>query len=125
MCSSDLEGKVFNIVACSTVSPEIIDMVAGPDDAARTLLSRPHSAFSGIFGPDGRLIGDGLIDHEGIVYAEIDLRRCIQPKQMHDIVGHYNRFDVFDLRVNTAVQQPVNLAARHGGESLFPTEGSA
>ena len=61
------EGKVFNIVACSTVSPEIIDMVAGPDNAARTLLSRSHSAFSGIFGPDGRLIGDGLIDHEGIV----------------------------------------------------------
>ena len=69
--------------------------------------------------------GDGLVDDEGIVYATVDLRRCIQPRQMHDIVGHYNRFDVFDLRVNTAVQQPVNLAARHGGESLFPTEGSA
>ena len=94
------EGKVFNIVACSTVSPEIIDMVAGPDDAARTLLSRPHSAFSGIFGPDGRLIGDGLIDDEGIVYAEIDLRRCIQPKQMHDIVGHYK--DRKSTRLNSS-----------------------
>jgi aliphatic nitrilase len=51
-------------------------------------------------GPDGRVIGEPLIDDEGIVYAEIDLSRCIQPRQMHDIVGHYNRFDVFDLRVN-------------------------
>ena len=41
-----------------------------------------------------------LIDDEGIVYADIDLNRCIQPKQMHDIVGHYNRFDVFDFKVN-------------------------
>ena len=69
------EGKVFNIVACSTVSPEIIDMVAGPDDAARTLLSRPHSAFSGIFGPDGRLIGDGLID-EGCPVCVIAQEIC-------------------------------------------------
>lgn len=58
------------------------------------------SAFSGILGPDGRVIGTPLIDDEGIVYAEIDLSRCIQPRQMHDITGHYNRFDIFDLRVN-------------------------
>jgi len=41
-----------------------------------------------------------LIDDEGIVYAEVDLSKCIAPKQMHDIVGHYNRFDVFQLTVN-------------------------
>ncbi len=26
---------------------------------------------------------------------------------MHDIVGHYNRFDVFNLQVNRRPQQPV------------------
>ena len=41
-----------------------------------------------------------LIDQEGIVYAEIDLNACIQPKQMHDIIGAYNRFDIFDLRID-------------------------
>lgn len=101
------EGKVFNIVSCSTVSEEIVDAVAGRDEQARALLSRPHSAFSGIFGPDGRLLTEPLIDAEGIVYAEIDLRRCIQPKQMHDIVGHYNRFDIFDLRVNKRANRPL------------------
>lgn len=48
------------------------------------------------------MIGEPLIDEEGMVYAEIDLAKCIQPKQMHDILGHYNRFDIFDLRVNVA-----------------------
>lgn len=103
------EGKVFNIVSCSTISPEIVDAVAGDDEAARSMLTRSHSAFSGIFGPDGRLLAEGLIDDEGIVYADIDLSRCIQPKQMHDIIGHYNRFDVFDLRVNTRSLAPVTL----------------
>jgi len=103
------EGKVFSVVACSTISMEIIEAVAGEDEAARTLLGRRNSAFSGIFGPDGGLLTEPLVDEEGIVYAEIDLSRCVQPKQMHDIIGHYNRFDVFDLSVNTRRQQPVRL----------------
>lgn len=94
------EGKVFSIVSCSSLSEEIISRVAPDDPKAQAMLRRRHSAFSGIFGPDGRLLTEPLIDEEGIAYAEIDLRRCIQPKQMHDIIGHYNRFDVFGLTVD-------------------------
>lgn len=101
------EGKVFSVVSCSTISPTIVDTVAGDDPVARELLARPRSALSGIFGPDGRPVVEPLIDDEGIVYGEVDLARCIQPKQMHDIIGHYNRFDVFSLHVNGSVQQPL------------------
>ncbi len=94
------EGKLFTIVSCSTVSEEIISALEPDFPKARELLSRKNSVFSAVLGPDGRVIGQPLIDQEGIVYAEIDLARCIQPRQMHDIGGHYNRFDIFDLRVN-------------------------
>ena len=94
------EGKVFTVVACSTISQEVVEAMSASHPEARQMLARPNSAFSGILGPDGRVIGEPLIDREGIVYADIDLSRCIQPRQMHDITGHYNRFDVFDLRVN-------------------------
>ncbi|MBB5215330.1 carbon-nitrogen hydrolase family protein [Parapusillimonas granuli] len=94
------EGKIFTIVSCSTISEEIISALELDFPEARQLLVRKNSAFSGFIGPDGRMIGEPLIDDEGIVYADIDLSRCIQPRQMHDITGHYNRFDVFDLRVN-------------------------
>ena len=107
------EGKVFTIVACSAISPQIIDAVAH-DQQSRSMLERPHSAVSCIVGPDGRLIGDALIDDEGIVYADIDLNRCIQPKQMHDIIGHYNRFDVFTLHVNREPQRGVVFDAMAG-----------
>jgi len=103
------EGKVFTAVSCSTVSEEIIAAMETLSPKARELMSRRNSAFSGFLGPDGRVIGEPLIDEEGIVYADIDLSRCIQPRQMHDITGHYNRFDIFDLRVNRRAQQPAQF----------------
>ena len=103
------EGKVFTVVACSTISPEIIAQMDGAFPGSGQLLTRKSSAFSGVIGPDGRLVGDPLIDAEGIVYAELDLSRCIQPRQMHDITGYYNRFDVFDLRVNRRSLQPATF----------------
>lgn len=118
------EGKVFTVVACSAITPDIVDKVAH-DDASRTMLERPHSAVSCIVGPDGRLLGDPLIDDEGIVYADIDLNRCIQPKQMHDIIGHYNRFDVFSLHVNREPQRKVvldDLTAFVGEEPASTTD---
>jgi aliphatic nitrilase len=113
------EGKIFTIVSCSTVSEEIIAAMETIVPDARARLQRKSSAFSGIIGPDGRVVGDSLIDDEGIVYADIDLDRSIQPKQMHDIVGHYNRFDIFDLRVNRRPQAPLGLAdgERMNGEA--------
>jgi len=94
------EGKVFTVVSCSTISDKILDMMSESHPHVRTMLERKSSAFSGVIGPDGRVVGSALIDVEGIVYADIDLGKCIQPKQMHDIIGHYNRFDIFNLNVN-------------------------
>ncbi len=93
------EGKIYTVVSCSALSPEMVAMLCDTDEKRRMMSGSPN-AFSGIFGPDGRLVSEPIIDVEGIAYAEIDLERCIEPKQLHDIVGHYNRFDIFDLRVN-------------------------
>jgi aliphatic nitrilase len=110
------EGKLFTIVSCSTISKEIMEVLKEDVPDVETLLTRKDSAFSGIIGPNGAVVGSPLIDEEGIVYADIDLNKCIQPKQMHDILGHYNRFDIFDLRVNTAPQRPITFT---DGNSSF------
>ena len=103
------EGKVFTIVACSAMSQEIRDMLGTTPDRLAQLSGSPN-AFSGIFGPDGRLVSDPLIDVEGIVYGEIDVERSIEPKQFQDIIGHYNRFDIFDLRLNSRPLHPISLS---------------
>ena len=107
------EGKLYTIVSCSTISQEIKDALREDVPNVDELLTRNNSAFSGIIGPNGAIVGKPLIDEEGIVYADIDLEKCIQPKQMHDILGHYNRFDIFDLRVNTAPTRKITFIDNH------------
>lgn len=107
------EGKLFTIVSCSTISQEIKDALRADVPNVDELLTRKNSAFSGFIGPNGAVIGEPLIDDEGIIYADIDLEKCIQPKQMHDILGHYNRFDIFDLRVNTAPTKNITFIDNH------------
>ena len=107
------EGKLFTIVSCSTISQEIKDALREDVPNVDELLTRKNSAFSGFIGPNGAVIGTPLIDEEGIVYADIDLEKCIQPKQMHDILGHYNRFDIFDLRINTAPTRNITFIDNH------------
>lgn len=119
--SHSFEGKVFTVTATSTVSEEIIVAMEHVRPDARELLQRKSSAYSGVIGPDGREVVPGLIDEEGIVYAEIDLGKCIQPKQMHDITGHYNRFDIFNLQVNQQPQSPITRV----GQAAAPAKDSA
>lgn len=107
------EGKLFTIVSCSTISKEIMDVLKPEAPQIEELFARKSSAFSGFIGPNGAVIGEPLIDDEGIIYADIDLEKCIQPKQMHDILGHYNRFDIFDLRVNVAPTKRITFIDNH------------
>ncbi|WP_308258410.1 carbon-nitrogen hydrolase family protein [Saccharothrix obliqua] len=101
------EGKLFSVVSCSTITDEMVEVAAAGDEEVARRMRRPRSALSGIFGPDGNPVTEPLVDVDGVVFAEVDLARCIQPKQMHDIIGHYNRFDVFRLHHHTAPTTPL------------------
>src|SRR3546814_10169670 len=51
------EGKVFTIVACSTVSEETIAAISADRPAHRELQSRQNSPFSGALNPHGNTLG--------------------------------------------------------------------
>jgi len=105
--SHAFEGKVFVIVSSSVVTEEIVAATCTTDAQRKQMRERPAS-ISVIYGPDGQPACEPLIDAEGIVYADIDLEREIELKQFHDIVGHYNRFDVFSLSLNRRQIQPLS-----------------
>ena len=62
-----------------------------------------------VIDPTGTPIGDSLCGHEDILYAEIDLEQSVEPKQFHDVVGSYNRFDIFALTVNRSAHLPATF----------------
>jgi aliphatic nitrilase len=62
-----------------------------------------------IIGPGGKVISDIFSSEEGLCVADINLGDSIVPKRMHDIVGYYNRYDVFDLNVTIKRDSPVKM----------------
>ena len=61
-----------------------------------------------ILDPTGTVISGVISENEGIVYADIDVAACVEPKQFHDVVGYDNRFDIFSLNVD---RRPLGPAA--------------
>jgi len=58
--------------------------------------------YASVIGPGGRVLTAAL-EGEGIVYADVDLNEILLRKVGMDFAGHYNRPDVFELRVRTEV----------------------
>ena len=63
----------------------------------------------------GEPAAEPLIGEEGIVFADIDIADSIEAKQAHDIVGHYQRFDVFRLEVDQRPREPIELIGAPDG----------
>jgi nitrilase len=79
------------------------------DPGAREILSSAPPSVSMIIGPTGDLLTNPVIGKEGMVFADIDLSDSIVWKEIHDINGGYNRFDIFKLQVNTSKNIPVYM----------------
>jgi nitrilase len=101
------EGKLFSVVSSGVLDDESIRLVEKVDpEAAETLRNAPKPA-SMIVGPAGTTIAEPIVGEEGIVYAEVDLADSIEHKQIHDIVGYYQRFELFNLTVDRRRPRPI------------------
>ncbi len=101
------EGKVFNIVAACALDIDAIEQLSQGDSKMKELLEATPAPVSMIVGPNGELLADPLVASEGMVVADIDIARSIEHKMAHDIVGHYNRFDIFHLEIDPTPNRPV------------------
>ena len=60
-----------------------------------------------IFAPDGSIVADSVAGEETIVYADLDLGRIAEEQAALDVVGHYNRPDVFSFAVDERPREPL------------------
>ena len=72
-----------------------------PTAADEAFLADPsQTGGSSVVAPDGSIVA-GPADHtEQLLFADLDLSRCLHEKAVHDLAGHYNRADIFTLKVD-------------------------
>jgi len=99
-------GKVFNIVASAFFDKNTRDAIAQGDAKVAAVLDNTPRSVSIVLGPNGLPISEIKRDEEGILYADIDVAKCVEPKQFHDVAGYYNRFDVFSFSVDRTHRDP-------------------
>ncbi|MDJ1114911.1 carbon-nitrogen hydrolase family protein [Microbacterium dauci] len=100
------EGKVFNIVAATALDDDAVDAVANGDQQIEARL-RGSRTVSLILDPAGRVIAGPTTEPEEIIYATIDVADEIIAKKAQDIVGTYNRFDIFSVTVDQTRHVPL------------------
>ena len=76
-----------------------------------------------VIAPSGQVVAGPLDGGEGILYADVDLNDVLIPKLMHDFTGHYNRFDIFSLQVNTKAPPAVAFVDADAAAARTPAAG--
>jgi aliphatic nitrilase len=93
-------SKAFVINALGALNDEMIEMLASNDDDRAFLRDPNNSGGSTIVNPQSDVIAGPMGMEEGILYADVDLEACVRAKLAHDLAGHYNRADIFNVRIN-------------------------
>ena len=105
------EGKVFNVVTSGFLDAAARERLARLTPEAARILDGSPRGISVVVGPEGTPVSRILQNEEGLLYADIDLSQTVAPKQIHDVVGGYNRFDIFKLSVDRSRRPPLNFEA--------------
>jgi nitrilase len=120
------EAKCFGILCSGHLDRSAMDTLSAGDaesSPAMSTLTHSNRAATMFLDPTGALLPGFTIDEstgekkvmdmlqmeEGILYADLDLADCVEGKQYHDVVGGYQRLDVFDLKVGRRRRSPVRF----------------
>jgi len=102
-----LEGRCF-VLGCNQyvarqMYPDDLEGIEELDDMPEVICR----GGSVIVSPLGEVLAGPLWDEEGILAADLDLAEVTRGKLDFDVVGHYARSDIFQLKINEKPLNPV------------------
>lgn len=101
-----LEGRCFIFSSCQCLT--IDDYPSKYREDLKKSNKIIMKGGSCIISPLGKTLASPQYNNKTIIYAQIDLDECIKGKYDFDVVGHYSRPDIFNLKVNKKKKKPVS-----------------
>ncbi|OJJ84734.1 carbon-nitrogen hydrolase family protein [Aspergillus glaucus CBS 516.65] len=120
------EAKCFGVLCAGVLGDDAIAEIAVGSSRLKAILEQSQRGASMFLDPTGAHLPGFTVDDrtgkhettdylqntEGILYADVNVEDCIEGKQYHDVVGGYQRMDVFDLAVDRTRRYPVRFSER-------------
>ncbi|RXG41779.1 hypothetical protein VDGE_30531 [Verticillium dahliae] len=114
------EAKCFGVLCAGVLGDDAIQAIADGAPHLKEVLEQAQRGATMFLDPTGTPLPSFVINEdtrekeevdclqkmEGILYADMNLEDCIEGKQYHDVVGGYQRMDVFQFVVNRTRQTP-------------------
>ena len=114
------EGRVFMLAAGMPLQLSDIPAEFGMRDFLASL-GRDELLIGGsaIIGPDGEYVVPPVFGREEILYADLDIGRVSEEMLQFDTAGHYNRPDIFNVRIDKSSHAPISWVKDSGdGEKV-------
>lgn len=111
----------FVVSACGALDDQTLTVLELNAEHAERLRNPLFAGGSMIVAPNGNVISEAQGSEECIIYGDCDLSLIIHIKMQQDLVGHYNRSDIFQLHLNrTAPQIYATYTGIEGEKSKKP-----
>ena len=110
----------LQIVASGFVDAAMREALGTANRASLDIIDGSPRGISLVIDPSCNVVGEVLSEHEGILYADIDTEKGVEPKQFHDVVGYYNRFDIFNLTIDRTPLEPAHFVDAPAADSATP-----
>jgi len=101
------ESKAYTIAVAAHYDESYARALRSLGDPAIRIIEEAQRGASLIVDPWAKVIAEATSNDEMILYADVDLETCVGPKAIQDLAGAYNRFDIFELRINRTRLEPL------------------
>ena len=112
------EAKCFTVVVSGFMDRLMRRELVKIGRETERILEHTPRGVSMVIGPTGDVASEVAETDENLLYCDIDVAECVEPKQFHDVVGYYNRFDIFKLTVNRSANRPVTFEAEEEARAI-------
>lgn len=117
------EGKVFVVSATDVFDDRMVEMLCDTEEKRKLIIN--CGGYSSIIGPQGQYLAGPATEGEKILVADLDFEEIVAGKIVHDLTGHYNRFDILSLNLDMRPSAGLRITGEKDREMEVPEQESS